>query len=103
MIGNLKVSSIKIDTEGHEYEVLLGSENIIKNFKPQIIFEINETAAQKCINFLTKYNYTFFMIDDLKNKLRPLNENNNKVKLRMEGVNCLATPFPEDNLFSKYI
>ena len=102
-IGNLKVSSIKIDTEGHEYEVLLGSENIIKNFKPQIIFEINEIAAQKCINFLTKYNYTFFIIDDLKNKLLPLNENNTKVKLGIEGINCLATPSPENKLFSKYI
>ena len=101
--GDVKISTIKIDTEGHEFEVLLGSENIIKNFKPGIIFEINETSAQNCINFLEKYNYKFFIIDDLKNKLRPINKNNSRVSLGTEGINCLATTFPENKLFSQYI
>ena len=43
------------------------------------------------------------MIDDLKNKLRLLNKNNNKLKLGIEGINCLATAFPENTLFTKYI
>jgi len=33
------VSLIKIDTDGHEYHVLLGAQNTLKKYKPVIIFE----------------------------------------------------------------
>ena len=49
-----KVGCIKIDTEGHELNVLIGSENIIKNSKPEVIFELNFLGAQECIDFLKK-------------------------------------------------
>mgnify|MGYP001276488647 CR=1 FL=1 len=101
--GNQKIGSIKIDTEGHEYEALLGSENIIRNFKPHIIFEINKACAQNCINYLTEFGYSFFIIDDKKNKLIPLTKNNNTVKLDKEGINCLATVSPDKKTIKKYI
>ena len=65
-IGEQKIGTIKIDTEGHEYEVLQGSENIKKKFRPHIIFEINKNCAQNCLDYLGRFNYKFFLIDDKK-------------------------------------
>ena len=101
--GNKKIGSIKIDTEGHEFEVLLGSENIIKNFNPDIIFEINKACAQNCLNYLTEFGYSFFIVDDRNNKLIPLTKNNNTVKLGKEGINCLATVSSDKKIIKKYI
>ena len=93
-VGNKKIGCIKIDTEGHEYEVLQGSEKIIKKFRPKIIFEINEESAQNCLDFLLKCDYEFYLIDDKGNKLSPLNEDNNySIKLDNEGINCLAIKY----------
>lgn len=101
--GNKKIGSIKIDTEGHEFEVLLGSGNIIKNFNPDIIFEINKACAQNCLNYLSEFGYSFFIVDDRNNKLIPLTKNNNTVKLGKEGINCLATVSPDKKTIKRYI
>ena len=98
-----KVGCIKIDTEGHELNVLIGSENIIKNSKPEVIFELNFLGAQECIDFLTRYGYEFFIIDDENNKLMPIGDDKTKIELRNEGTNCLATINPSKKLFAKYI
>ena len=90
-LGDHKIGTIKIDTEGHEHEVLLGSENIIKKFSPHVIFEINKNCAQACLDFLGRFNYKFFLIDDKKNKLIQLNNSQNLIQLDNEGINCLAT------------
>ena len=102
-IGNQKVGTIKIDTEGHEYEVLIGSELIIKNYRPDIIFEINQASAQNCLDYLINCGYSFFLIDDVQNKLLTLDQKNNKINLGKEGINCLATFFPEKDLIKNYI
>ena len=101
-LKNQKVGCIKIDTEGHEHEVLMGSENIIHSSKPEVIFELN-AGAQNCINFLIKYGYYFFIIDDENNKLIPISKDKTKLKLRKEGTNCLATINPSSQLFAKYV
>ncbi len=101
--GDQKIGSIKIDTEGHEYEVLLGSKNIITNFKPDIIFEINKACAQTCLNYLTDFDYSFFIIDDQNNKLIPLTKTNNSIKLSNEGINCLATSSVDKKIIRDYI
>ena len=98
-----KVGCIKIDTEGHELNVLIGSENIIKNSKPEVIFELNFLGAQECIDFLTRYKFEFFIIDDENNKLMPIGEDKTKIELKKEGTNCLATINPSKKLFAKYI
>ena len=100
---NQKIGSIKIDTEGHEYQVLLGSENIIRNFKPDIIFEINKACAQMCLNYLTDFDYSFFVIDDRNNKLFKLDKNNNSIKLGKEGINCLATHSVDKKIIKDHI
>ncbi len=51
---NKSIKLIKIDTEGHEYEVLQGSKNIIKKLKPKYIqIEYNWHHLFKNINLFT--------------------------------------------------
>lgn len=49
-----RVDFIKIDTDGGDYEVLRGAENIIKKFKPVIIVEIMQDK-EKIYAFLKQY------------------------------------------------
>jgi|SRR6185312_6141538 len=53
-----KLDFIKIDTDGHEYEVLLGAKVCIKKYRPQLIFEISIYAMiEKNIDFSFYSNY----------------------------------------------
>ena len=101
-IQNLKVGCIKIDTEGHEYEVLHGGEKIIKAYSPDIIFEINISSAKKSIEFLKENKYEFFLIDDDQNKLIPM-KGINSIELKKEGINCLATISTDRDIIKKYL
>ena len=84
------VQGIKIDTEGHEYEVIEGSKNIITKNNPDIIFEINEKSFDKCVNFLKFYKYNFYFIDEINKKIVKVDKFQNPLK-RPEGSNCIAT------------
>ena len=75
--GNKKINGIKIDTEGEDFKVLLGAENIIKNFKPHIIIEMRETNKIDIIEFLSKFNYKFSIISE---KIVPINLQNYKIE-----------------------
>ncbi|MEY3194152.1 MAG: hypothetical protein RIQ78_249 [Bacteroidota bacterium] len=62
-----RINYIKIDTDGHEYKVLKGSETTIARFKPVIIFEISKylmaesnTTFQYFFDFFQKFNYQLF-------------------------------------------
>lgn len=63
------VSAIKIDTQGHEYQILLGAIKTIQKWKPVIIFEFesdyhdNPTKAMSDIIELL-CNYTIYQIVD---------------------------------------
>tara|TARA_B100000035_G_scaffold108459_2_gene92020 strand:+ start:2784 stop:3713 length:930 start_codon:yes stop_codon:yes gene_type:complete len=61
-----KIGLIKIDTEGHEVECLLGAHSILNQSSPIIFFECN---TQKIISDLEKIfkslDYVFFALDDL--------------------------------------
>lgn len=85
-----EIRGIKIDTEGHEYEVLLGAENIIKNHHPDFISEINEVSFKESINFLKRYNYKFYFINEEDKKLIEINSFENRFH-NSEGINFLAT------------
>jgi FkbM family methyltransferase len=54
------ISVIKIDVEGFEFNVILGSNNFLEKFKPVIIIEINKVNFIKTCNLLISYNYTLF-------------------------------------------
>ena len=85
-----KIIALKIDTEGHEYEVLEGGLKKIEINLPEIIFEIHENSFNKSINLLKKFNYNFYYIDEEKNNFFQINKFDPKL-IRPEGSNCLAT------------
>ncbi|NJM93607.1 MAG: FkbM family methyltransferase [Cytophagales bacterium] len=45
--GLSRIDLIKIDTDGHEYDVLLGAQEILRRFKPQIIFELGQYVMEE--------------------------------------------------------
>ena len=94
MIDNInftkKVAAMKIDTEGHEYSVLLGAQKTIQTYKPEILFEINSESFNLCTNLLKKYGYNFYYINEEKEKIVPV-YNFDENLLKDEGSNCLAT------------
>lgn len=58
------VRLIKIDVEGHEYEVLLGAKQVILKHQPIIIFEQHESDfignSTKSLDLIRSFNYTKF-------------------------------------------
>lgn len=53
-----KLDFIKIDTDGHEYEILQGAKQTITRYKPQLIFEIGlYVMTEKNIDFNFYSNY----------------------------------------------
>jgi FkbM family methyltransferase len=53
-----KLDLIKIDTDGHEFEVFQGAEKTISKFRPQIIFELGiYVMSEKGISFKDYANY----------------------------------------------
>jgi FkbM family methyltransferase len=58
------VKLIKIDVEGHEYDVLVGAKEVIKKDQPIIIFEQHKSDftgnSTKSIDLIKSYNYSNF-------------------------------------------
>jgi FkbM family methyltransferase len=53
-----RIDFIKIDTDGHEFEVLNGAKNLIAKFRPRIIFEISQyIMKERGIDFSFYSNY----------------------------------------------
>lgn len=53
-----RVNFIKIDTDGHEWSVLSGAQNLIKRFRPAIIFEVGQyVMEEKGLDFNTYLNF----------------------------------------------
>ena len=67
IIQNRKIGFIKIDVEGHEKNVLIGAEQIIKKCKPNLLIEIEERhtndKVQNTINFINDFGYNSFFSD----------------------------------------
>lgn len=48
-----RLDFMKIDTDGHEFDVLMGAKETVSNFRPQIIFELGQyVMAERGINFI---------------------------------------------------
>jgi len=63
-----KVDWIKIDVDGSEYEVILGSMNTLKRFKPKLIIEIhNQEIGNKILKILKDLGYKVSLIKILDN------------------------------------
>jgi len=87
---NKKIKGMKIDTEGHEFQVLEGAKNYIERDKPDLIFEINEKSFNKCLELLSPYSYKYFFIDENNKKLTQVKSFNTSLK-GPEGSNCFAS------------
>ena len=67
-LGLNGVGFIKMDVEGNEYDVLLGSSNTLKNSGyPKILFESNEGVPENLKEYLTSMNYKIMGITGFKN------------------------------------
>jgi FkbM family methyltransferase len=91
-----KVDLIKIDTDGNELEVLKGAENIIRKFRPSIIFEIGGYLLQeRGIEFkeyyelFKKLNYS---VVEIKHNTTVTLDNANDVIPSKSTVDLLAFP-----------
>ena len=75
-----KLDFIKIDVEGHEYEVLKGGEKTIKKFKPIILIEIEQRHHDFSINeifhFIISMGYKISFFNLLTEKFHSINEFN---------------------------
>lgn len=64
-IADQKIGLLKIDTEGHEYDVLLGAKEIIAKNKPVILMEDWDSRnghESKSITLLREYGYSNFLV-----------------------------------------
>ncbi len=85
IIQNRKIGFIKIDVEGHEKNVLIGSEMIIKKYKPNLLVEIEERHTnekiENIIGFINDFGYKSFFSDGYNlietKKLNNYNQKNN--------------------------
>jgi len=70
-----EIDLIKIDTDGFELEALQGMKNILKNFNPYFLIEINHAVKtrnateQQIINYMKSYSYQIIKILDKENYL----------------------------------
>jgi FkbM family methyltransferase len=87
-----KIRGIKIDTEGNEYNVLLGAENSLKKDKPIIIFEINKRGFEQCISLLSNLNYKLYFLDEVNNCSVEIKKIEERFYTKLEGSNCYAKP-----------
>ena len=85
VIKNKNIGFIKIDVEGHEKNVLIGAENIIKKCKPKLLIEIEERhtneKVENIISFINDFGYNSFFSDGYNlietKQLKNYNQKNN--------------------------
>ena len=91
-----RLDFIKIDTDGHEFDVLSGAKETIETFRPQIIFELGQyVMREKNIDFMD-YNYFFSKLNyKLSNAAtnKPITKLNYKKMIPQKGtIDILAIP-----------
>lgn len=72
--NSVKISLVKIDTEGHELAVLRGARAVLRDSGPDILMEsvFNETT-EELEHLLRSEGYSYYLIDDDTFELRPVN------------------------------
>ncbi len=100
LLNETRIDLIKIDTEGYEYEVLLGIEETIKKFQPKILLEFSpsfynlheETKenGKKILEFLKAHNYSITGIDIILEK--QLIQTEKILELVKDQANFLCIP-----------
>ena len=91
-----RIDFIKIDTDGHEYDVLMGAEKSIRQFQPQIIFELGlyvmEERNIQFSNYLEYFSNLGYSLSNAANN-RHIDENNYLKMIPKNGtIDVLALP-----------
>lgn len=91
-----RLDFIKIDTDGHEYEILQGAKETIAKYKPQLIFEIGlYVMTEKSIDFTFYSNYFkdlgYKMYDSTTSDIITL-ENHKKYIPKKGTIDIIAKP-----------
>ncbi len=73
--SKINVRGIKIDTEGEDFNVLLGAQKLIEKFRPKIIVEVRDSNKHEIQNFFKDLNYTLHDISDTNTILNIVNIN----------------------------
>ena len=75
-IEDERINLIKLDTDGFDFEILLGNNDVIEKYKPSIYFEYDigfkekgYTDSIEVILFLEKLGYSFIVYDNYGNLL----------------------------------
>ena len=97
-----KINAIKIDTEGHELEVVKGAIKIIENQKPLLIIEKNNENFISIINLLINFDYYIYIIDDSNFKIKIL-DLTKKNFLNQDFKNFICIPKNNFNKFEHII
>ncbi len=87
---------VKIDTDGHEMEVLKGAVNVISRFRPVIIFEIGQYVMDErgisfsdYLEFFGRLDYSLFN----SSNIRRIDESNYRRHIPLKGtIDILAAP-----------
>jgi FkbM family methyltransferase len=58
------VGFMKIDVEGHEFEVLEGAYDTISRYRPTILIEVKDDNLNRVREFFTKINYRMTKLED---------------------------------------
>jgi FkbM family methyltransferase len=95
------VDLIKIDTEGHELNCLIGMKNIISVNFPTIFFECISRANDKLEKLLIGFGYELFLVNDSTGEICRVNtvspKFDSKGNLMMSSINRIAV-HPSRNL-----
>lgn len=97
-----KVDLIKMDVEGGEYLVLKGAENVLKQYSPIIMLELQEShtkcfgySPEELINYLGDLGYHLYEIDEKEvgsvNEVISSENTNNYNFLALKNANLLKT------------
>ncbi len=93
---------IKIDVEGKEADVLLGSHQLLKR-RPVLILEcINAESGKRCTDILQAEKYCFYLIDDKLNtitKVRSIKPELLGGNLNKSKLNRLVLPIEKEDIF----
>lgn len=90
-----RISAIKIDVEGHEFAVLQGAQNILKQDKPLLVFECEQrhlagTSVENILSWLQAHGYDGWFIQ--QGALRPIAEFRTDLHQRQHGERFWDAP-----------
>jgi FkbM family methyltransferase len=95
---NLNPDIIKIDTEGYEYEALLGLKNTLVRSRPYILIEFEFSLLASELKFLKKFNYEFYIYDHNNPDFCKFDSENEIRNMRLKNITNSFFCIPEEKV-----